>query len=155
MNIKPPGSEPISLKEFFTLPEQEQERIAERGRQLSGIYTADLARTWHIPGSQLKKVSRKLPGTDLLYVQIDDIWKIRKKLFPERQMPGLTYKECAKLFAVPLEQVRKTPCFLGITIWVGTAKSTTDYTIPGRDVLYGYHYYWDHIRKKYPSLETP
>ena len=66
---------PISLYEFLNLPDEEQHRIAEKARQLTGIYTVDLARAWQLPAKELEKFSRKMPNNGFLYVQIDDVWK--------------------------------------------------------------------------------
>ena len=141
---------PISLYEFLNLSDGEQHRIAERARQLTGIYTVDLARAWQLPAKELEKFSRKMPNNGFLYVQIDDVWKIRRELFPERTMPGLTYSECALLFNVSVEQVKKTPCWLGITVWPSPSDNSSDHTVPSRDVLHAYHYYWASIRKQFP-----
>ena len=140
----------ISFSEFLNLPSEKRQRIAERARQLTGIYTIDLARAWQLSAKKLEKFSRRMPDNGVLYVQIDDVWKIRRELFPERTMPGLTYSECALLFNVSVEQVKRTPCWLCITVWPSPSNDSSDHTVPSRDVLHAYHYYWASIRKQFP-----
>ena len=142
----------ITFSEFLNLPEEEQHYIAEKAHQLTGIYTVNLARAWQLPVEKLKKYSRVMPNNGFHYVQIDDVWKVRSKMFPERTLPGLTYSECALLFNVSVEQVKKTPCFLGITVWPGPKDDPDNHTVPSRDVLHAYHYYWSSIRDQF-SLE--
>lgn len=130
-------------------PEQMDDYL-KKIQSRTGIYTKDLARALNVPEKRIEEMSEKK-----IYVQVSQISDIRCLLLgldPSKTRPGLSIKECARLYCVPdtklffdKNRIFNMGIFSGIALW---PDDYGDLIVPLRDVLHGYEYFEKLIEQK-------